>query len=112
MRSCVLPNKEFEKISPIVITNTAKSFYKNFDSVYGKKNCTYSVHIIASHILKIKGDKPLTSKSAFKYENFYAEMKNLFQPGTIAPAKQVIQNCYIKRQLENHNCEKSIFFLC
>ena len=110
MRSCVIPNKEFEKISTNVISNTAMSFYKNFESVYGKKNCSYSIHVFPSHVLQIRGDQPLTSRSAFKYENFYSEMKNLFQPGTIAPAKQVLQNCYMKRQLEQHNCEKSIFF--
>ena len=37
-------------------------------------------------------------------------MRNLFQAGTISPSKQVLQNCYMKRQLENHNCVKSIFF--
>ena len=110
MRSCVLPNNEFENVSPIVINNTARSFYKNFESVYGKHNCSYSVHIVSSHILQIKGDKPLTSKSAFKYENFYGEMRNLFQAGTISPSKQVLENCYMKRQLEHHKCEKTIFF--
>ena len=110
MRSCVLPNNEFENISPSLINNTARSFYKNFESVYGKHNCSYSVHIVSCHILQIKGEQPLTSKSAFKYENFYGEMRNLFQAGTISPSKQVLQNCYIKRQLEHHKCEKTIFF--
>ena len=110
MRSCILPNKEFENISRNVVNNTAKSFYKNFESVYGKRNCSYSVHIVSSHILQIKGDQPLTSKSAFKYEIFYSEMRNMFQAGTISPSKQVLQNCYMKRLLDNHNCERSIFF--
>lgn len=76
----------------------------------GKKNCTYSVHIIGGHILEVRGDEPLTEKSAFKYENFYAELRNLFQPGTTSTSKQILMNCYMKRQLEYHSCVKSIFY--
>ena len=110
LRACILPNNEFEKVQTSSIHNSSKAFYKNYEAVYGPKNCTYSIHLIANHILQIKGNKPLTSKSAFKYENFYSELRNLFQPGTISPSKQILTNCYMKRQLENHNCEKSIFY--
>ena len=110
MRACVLPNKQYEQIPPHVINSTADSFYKNYEQVYGENNCTYSIHIISNHIQQIRGNEPLTSKSAFMFENFYSEMKNLFQPGTISPSKQIIQNCYMKRLLESHNCEKTNFF--
>lgn len=110
MRACVLTNKEFNLMPHNVIRNLGISFYKNYESVYGQKNCTYSTHLVGSHIVDIRGDEPLTSRSAFKYENFYSELRNLFQPGTISPSKQILQNCYLKRQLENHNCEKSIFY--
>ena len=110
LRSCILPNEEFEKISKKLLELLSKSFYKNYESVYGTNNCTYSIHVIACHILQIRGDEPLTSSSAFKFENFYSELRNLFQPGTISPSKQILRNCYMKRLLENHNCEKSIKF--
>ena len=110
MRACILPNEEFEQIPDHVIKTISTSFYKNFESLYGKKICSYSIHMIGNHILDIKGEEPLTSKSAFKYEDFYAEVRNLFQPGTIAPSKQILKDCYMKRYLENHNCEKSIFY--
>ena len=110
LRACVLPNEEFAEISNNVIKTTSTSFYKNFESIYGEKNCSYSIHMIGNHLLDIKGDEPLTSKSAFKYEDFYAELRNLFQPGTTAPSKQILKNCYMKRSLENHNCEKSIYY--
>lgn len=108
LRSCVLPNKEFELISKTLIQRTGCSFYKNYESLYGKKNCTYSVHLIASHLLQIRGNQPLTERSAFKFENFYSEMKNLFQPGTTSTTKQIMTNCFMKRKIENHNCVKSI----
>ena len=110
LRACVLPNKEFKNVSENVILATSKSFYKNYEAVYGEKNCTYSIHLIGNHLLDIKGNVPLTERSAFKYENFYGELRNLFQPGTTAPSKQMLQNCYMKRILENHNCKKSIFY--
>lgn len=110
LRACTLPQKEFIKISLQIIEDTAKSFYKNYESVYGQQNCSYSVHVISCHILKIRGDQPLTEKSAFKYENFYSELKNLFQAGTISPSKQMLRNCFMKRELENHSCQKKIFF--
>ena len=90
MRACVLPNNEFNEISPSVINAVATSFYKNYEAVYGAKNCTYSIHLIACHLLEIRGQVPLTERSAFKYENFYSEIKNLFQPGTISASKQIL----------------------
>ena len=110
LRACVLPNNEFEHISNNVIRDVATSFYKNYEAIYGKKNCTYSIHLIAAHILDIRGQVPLTDRSAFKYENFYSELHNLFQPGTISPTKQMLRNCYMKRHLEKHNCVKSNFY--
>lgn len=106
MRACILPNEEFYQISNSVVNNTAQAFYKNYEALYGPKNCSYSIHLITNHILQIKGDQPLTAKSAFKYENFYSELRNLFQPGTISTSKQILRNCYMKRNLENHCCKK------
>ena len=110
IRSCVIPNKEFYLIADNVIQKTALSFYQNYEAIYGPKNCTYSVHVVPSHILAIRGDEPLTEKSAFKYENFYSELRNLYQPGTLSTTKQMLSNCYMKRQLEKHNCQKSIHY--
>ena len=110
MRACTIPNTEFEMIPNAIIHRTALAFYKNFESLYGKKNCSYSMHMLPNHILDIRGNDPLTEKSAFKFENFYSELRNLFQPGTISPSKQMLQNCYMKRLLENHSCQKSIYY--
>lgn len=110
LRACLLTEEEFNEIPNHLINSTAHSFYKNYESVYGPKNCTYSIHLIASHLLQIRGDAPLTERSAFKYENFYSELRNLFQPGTTSCSKQILTNCYMKRQLENHNCKKSNFY--
>lgn len=110
LRACILPNKEFNLLSKNFIEKTAKAFYKNYEAVYGDKQCSYSVHTMSSHIIEVRGDKPLPEKSAFKFENFYSELRNLFQPGTNSPTKQILQNCYMKKQLEFHCCEKSIFY--
>ena len=87
-----------------------KSFTKTLKLYMEKKNCSYSIHVFPSHILQIRGDDPLTEKSAFKYENFYGELRQLFQAGTHSTTKQILANCYMKRLLQNHKCERTIFF--
>ena len=110
MRSCVLPNCEFRKIDTNTVEKACKNFYKLYEKLFGLQNCTYSIHVFPSHLLKIKGNRPLTHKSAFKFESFFSEMRNMFHPGTVSPLKQILQNCYMKRLLEFHYCEKKIFY--
>lgn len=109
VRACVLPNDEFRKIDVTLVESACQKFYILYEKLYGQINCTYSIHVMCSHIMLIKGNSPLTAKSAFKFESFFSEMKNMFQPGTLSPLKQILQNCFVKRILEFHQCEKSIF---
>lgn len=108
IRACNVTNSEFNKINKDVVKKCAKNFYMNYEKMYGSQNCTYSIHNVGSHILKIRGDVPLSERSAFLFESFYSEMKNLFCAGTSSPLKQILQNCYMKRQLEKHRCSKKI----
>ena len=110
IRSCILPNEEFENVDRTHIEYACKKFYHLFEKLFGAINCSYSIHIVPSHLLLIRGDQPLTFRSAFKFETFFSEMRKLFQPGTRFPIKQILQNCYVKRLLENHNCKKTTFF--
>ena len=109
-RSCILPNNEFENIPTELIKNASKQFYELYEKAFGTKNCTYSIHVFSSHILRIRGNEPLTCNSAFLYESFYSEMRNMFHAGTVAPTKQVLQNTYMKRILETHTCERPILY--
>lgn len=110
IRSCIIPNNEFRNIDNNVVESACKNFYKLYEKCYGNINCTYSIHVVASHLLLMKGNRPLTYKSAFKFESFFSEMRELFHAGSISPLKQILQNCYIKRLLEYHVCEKTTFF--
>ena len=110
IRACVLPNEEFRKINQVLINNACKNFYELYEELYGQINCTYSIHSVGSHLPLIRGNMPLTHKSAFKFESFFSELRNLFHPGTVSPLKQIIQNCYMKRILEYHICEKTIHY--
>ena len=109
VRACVIPNEEFRDIDDEKVNYACEQFYTLYEKTYGQINCTYSIHAV-SHILKIRQNRPLTYKSAFKFENFFSELRNLFQPGTVSPLKQVFQNCYAKRLLAFHHCEKKTFF--
>ena len=112
IRSCIIPNSEFRCIPDKKIVASCETFYRLFEKVYGEKNCSYSVHVVPSHLLQVRGTQPLTFRSAFKFESFYSEMKNLYVPGTTATPKQILKNTYIKRALEPHRCEKTIFYDC
>ena len=109
IRSCVLPNEEFRKIDKELVNHACENFYKLYEELYGQINCTYSIHTASSHLLRIKGSRPLTYKSAFKFESFFSELRNLFHPGTVSPLKQILQNCFMKRMLKYHICEKKLY---
>ena len=109
IRACVIPNDEFRNVDQKLIESGSQKLYSLFEKLYGPINCSYSIHVVLSHLLKIRGNNPLTFKSAFKFESFYGEMRHLFKPSTISPLKQILQNCYVKRMLEPHHCEKTLY---
>ena len=110
IRSCVIPNAEFRNVKDKDVESACRKFYKLYEKLFGPANCTYSIHVVGSHLLEIRGNRPLTFKSAFKFENFFSEMRNMYQPGTCSTLKQILKNCYAKRILEHHECEKTTFF--
>lgn len=110
IRSCVLPNEEFDHVSVASIIDACELYYNLFYELYGQQNCNYYLHVVGSHLLKMRGNVPLTERSAFIFESFYSEMKNMFKSGTVAPLKQILQNTIMKRKLEYHVCSKSIFY--
>ena len=110
IRACLIPNDEFEHVDTAKIKSACKHFYNLFQELFGAINCSYSIHVVPSHLLLIRGNEPLTFRSAFKFESFFSEMRQLFQPGTRSTTKQILQNCYVKRLLENHMCKKTTFF--
>ena len=110
IRACILPNDEYTNVDKEQLKSACRKFYELYEKVYGQKNCTYSIHVVGSHLFQIRGKRPLTSKSAFKFESFFSEVRNLFHAGTVSPLKQILQNCYMKRLLEFHCCEKKTFF--
>ena len=110
IRSCVIPNEEFEHVCKDTIINACELFYNLYYEIYGQRNCAYSIHVLPSHLMKIRGNVPFTERSAFRFESFYSEMKNLFQAGTSSPLKQILLNAFMKRVTEYHVCEKTVFF--
>lgn len=110
IKSCVIPNEEFNNVNKETICNACELFYNLFYELFGQRNCTYSVHVLSSHLFKIRGNVPLTERSAFLFESFYAEMKKNFKPGTNSPLKQILSNTILKRSVEFHTCEKTILY--
>lgn len=110
VRACLVPENEYANVSQNEIKYCQNHFYLLYQQLFGPKNCTYSVHVVISHILKMREYGPLTETSAFKFENFYAELRNSFQPGTVSVLKQMLSTVLLKRILSKHVCEESIYY--
>ena len=110
IRASVISNPEYAIICPPELTAVCDKFYALFEELFGDKNCSYSIHLIASHLQKIRGNNPLTETSAFKYENFYSEMRRSFMPGTQSTMTQILQRTLLKRSLAFHSCVLPIYY--
>ena len=109
VRACILPQEEYENVNVNEIKYCQKKFYQNYEQLYGKKNCTYSVHVSSSHLLDMRSSGPLTETSAFCFESFYGELRRAFVPGTVSVVKQMFESVLLKRTLSNHVCQDKIF---
>ena len=110
IRACVLPSNEYNVIDPSVILYCEKHFYTLYEQLFGAQNCSYNTHVVGSHIPNMRAHGPLTFTSAFAFESFYGELRNSFTPGTKSPLKQILQKVIMKRTLESHCCESSIYY--
>ena len=109
LRSCTIPDYEYFNSSVNQISLSCMKFYKLYEKTFGALNCTYSTHVFCSHLFQLRQLGPLTETSAFKFESFYGEMRNSFQPGTPSSLKQIFENILLKRSLSKHTCEKPIY---
>ena len=110
IRSCTIPNKEFQPIPLQHIENCMHQFYTLYEAVYGPQNCTYNTHVVGGHLLEMRYHGPLTLTSTFIFESFYGKIRNSFVPGTPSPLKQMFQKVLLKRALSSHYCENRIFY--
>ena len=108
IRACVLPEIEYSNVNVNLIKYCQKHIYVCYEQLFGMANCTYSVHVMSSHLLKMRSLGTLTETSAFRFEAFYAELRHAFQPGTVSVVKQMFQNVLLKRMLSRHVCQESI----
>ena len=110
VRACILPENEYANVNIEHIKYCMKNFYVLYQQLFGAQNCTYSIHVFCSHLMKMRKAGPLTQTSAFKFEAFYAELRRAFQPGTVSVLKQMFQTIFLKRMLGNHVCEETIYY--
>lgn len=109
IRACILPNAEYDNVNKNQIKYCQKNFYLIYEQLFGDKNCSYSIHVVISHLLDMRKYGPLTETSAFRFEAFYAELRKAFQPGTTSVVKQMMQTVLLKRKLTKHICEEKIY---
>jgi hypothetical protein len=83
-------------------------FYRKFENIFGKAACSYNIHVF-SHLTRVRQLGPLTSTSAFAFEDLYGLLQRCYQSGTTSTGKQAFQNYFLKK-LSSHQCEKNISF--
>ena len=110
VRSCCVPDNEFEDINNATISLACKQFYALYEQLFSVKNCTYNTHVVSSHILLMRRNGPFSFTSAFPFESFYAELRHSFTPGTVSPLKQMLQKVILRRALSHHCCDISIHY--
>ena len=109
IRACILPEAEYQNVNVNSIKYCQKNYYLTYQHLFGTRNCTYSVHVVSSHVGDMRKYGPLTETSAFRFKNFYAELRNSFKPGTVSVVKQMFQNFLLKRIISNHVCCEKIY---
>ena len=92
------------------VANAMSEFYSLYEQLFGTQNCTYTVHVVCSHLLAIRNNMPLTETSAFQFENFYSELRHSYAPGTPSTLKQIFQSTLLRRILGHHCCIEDIFY--
>ena len=110
IRACIVPTIEFQNVNLAHVEQSCTKFYTLFYQLFGDTNCSYSVHLIGTHLLQMRHKGPFTFTSAFIFESFYGEMRQSFTPGTTSTLKQILEKILLKRILGHHNCETSIYF--
>lgn len=110
IRACTVPDEEYQNIPNHLIKEISEIFYYLYETLFGPNNCTYYTHIVGSHLFEMRTHGPLTLTSAFRFENFYSELRHSFVPGTCSPLKQSLEKIFIKRQIGKHCCKSSIKF--
>lgn len=109
IRSCTIPDSEYFNINVNLIIMCCQKFYKLYEKLFGPVNCSYSIHVVCSHLIQLRLLGPLTETSAFKFESFYGEVRNSFHPGTPSTLKQIFETIMLKRSLCTHKCERPIY---
>ena len=109
IRSYVLPDCEYVKISQSELKFCLNRFCTLFEELFGQSNSSYNIHMM-SHLNLVRERGPLTETSTFKNEGYYGEMRRSYAAGTASTGKQILQNAFIKRQLPHHRCQKKILF--
>lgn len=108
-RACTLPNTEYDsEFHEKFVKICMEQFYITYENLFGIINCTYSVHVICSHLPEIRGKDPLTSNSAFVFENFYGLMRDCYVPGTNSTLKQIFKKVLLKNTIAKHLCEAPV----
>ena len=96
VRAAIIPEPEFDNHLLALMNQSMQSFYSLYEALFGAKNCTYTVHIVANHLSDMRIHGPLTQTSAFDYESFLRRIAQIIRPGHPKPPKTNFSKCHVK----------------
>lgn len=106
LRAYTISNEEARLVDMVHVGKLQQRFVRLFEMVFGKFNCTYSVHQVL-HLDLVRAKGPLTETSAFTFEALFGLIRRCFKPGTPNPIKQAFEKIYMK-DLKSHCCKRGL----
>jgi len=103
VKAVTLPEYLYVKIDQDSLQELVVKWYTNFGKVFGVPNCSYNVHLFL-HILRVRQLGPLTSSSAFAFEDHYGPLIRGLRAGTMSTGLQALQNAFLRYQA-GHSCQ-------
>ena len=79
-------------------------WYMLFEEVFGSQNCSYNPHTF-HHLPEVRSLAPLTSTSAYAFENHYNYLKRSYRPGTASMGQQALSALLVAAR-HGHVCHQ------
>ena len=104
-RAMILPDVPFTKWSgKYDVTQLLTLWYREFEAVYGKQNCSYNPHTFF-HLPEVRELGQLSETSAYDFENHYNQLKRSYRPGSASTGKQALSSLLLANG-HGHRCRR------
>ncbi len=102
-RAMILPDPEYRAWQQKYdMKGIMRAWYREFEAVYGKQNCSYNPHTF-HHLPEVRKLGPLSSTAAYDFENHFNLLKKSYRPGTASIGQQALSSLLVAAN-HGHTC--------